>query len=96
MSRPKPSGWTFAWLLWLLAFLFVELPGAILPGKGETLSEHVWRWFRGPWRRGVIGAFMLALGAHFVFGASALWLLTAIPLVGVIVYSEFWERPNAM
>lgn len=94
--RRSPSRWTFVWLLWFLAFLLVELPGAILPGKGETLSEHVWRWFRGPWRRCVLAAFMVALTAHFVFGASAWWLLTAIPLAGVIVYAELFERRSSM
>ena len=87
----RPSGWSLAWLGWLLAFLFVELPGAILPGKGETLSEHVWRWCRGPWRRLVLAAFLVALTCHFVFGASAWWLLTAIPLATVIVWAEFVE-----
>jgi hypothetical protein len=89
--KHRPSGWSVAWLGWLLAFLFVELPGAILPGKGETLSEHVWRWFPTWPRRVIFAAFWLALGAHFVFGASAWWLLTAAPLVACIVWAEFVE-----
>jgi hypothetical protein len=37
----------------------------------------------------VLGAFMVALTAHFVFEASAWWLLTALPVVAVIVDSAF-------
>ena len=96
----RRSAWTWAWLAWLLLFLAIELPAAVRErgeprGKAwKTLSRHVWRWFPTWPRRAVFSSFWLALGAHFVFGASALWLLTAVPLVGVIVYAEFFERPR--
>jgi len=37
--------WTIGWLLWLGMFAAIE--GAALFNKesGDTLSEHVWRWF---------------------------------------------------
>jgi hypothetical protein len=37
--------YTTAWLLWLLAFGVIE--GKALANKepGDTLSEHVWKWF---------------------------------------------------
>jgi hypothetical protein len=79
---------------WLLAFLAVELP-AVRSERGtksaRTLSRHVWRWFSTWPRRVIFAAFWLALGAHFVFGASAWWLLTAAPLVACIVWAEFVE-----
>lgn len=39
------SGWTWAWLAWLAAFGVIE--GKALANKrdGDTLSEHVWKWF---------------------------------------------------
>jgi hypothetical protein len=90
----RPSRWTWAWLGWLAAFLAVEIPAAIrekrLGSGAMTLSRHVWFWFRG-WRRWILAAFLIALFAHLVFGASALWLLTAIPFVAVIVYSLIEE-----
>ena len=95
---PPRSAWTWAWLAWLLLFLAIELPAAVREhgepsGKAwKTLSRHVWRWFPTWPRRAVLSAFWIALGAHFVFGASALWLLTAVPLVGAIAYAEFFER----
>ena len=91
----RPAGWSLLWLGWLLAFLFVELPAAILPAKGDTLSEHVRRWFRGPWRRCILAAFMVALTCHFGFGASAWGLLTAVPVVACIVWAEFFEGSQA-
>jgi hypothetical protein len=94
-EREARGPWPWLWLAWLVAFLAVEIPAAIRKAKNDTLSEHVWRWFRGPWRRLVIGAFMVALTCHFVFGASALWLLTAVPVAALIVYAEFFERTRA-
>jgi len=87
----KRGPWRWLWIGWLVAFLLVEIPAAIRKAKLDTLSETVWAWFRGPWRRLVLAAFMVALTCHFVFGASAWWLLTAVPLVGVIVWAEFVE-----
>lgn len=39
------DNWTYAWLAWLAAFAVIE--GAALFNKkdGDTLSEHVWKWF---------------------------------------------------
>jgi hypothetical protein len=38
------SGWTVAWLLWGLMFTVIEAPAILNRTKGDTLSEHVWRW----------------------------------------------------
>ncbi|GAB2329242.1 hypothetical protein [Streptomyces variabilis] len=39
------TGWSWAWLAWLAAFAAIE--GKALTNKepGDTLSEHVRRWF---------------------------------------------------
>lgn len=39
------TGWTWLWLAWLGAFVAIE--GRALANKtpGDTLSEHVWKWF---------------------------------------------------
>lgn len=69
------SGWTVAWLLW--GAMFVAVEGAALLNKdyGDTLSEHIWKWFRikdkpRQWtvRRGVLAVFMTWLSVHFVAG----------------------------
>jgi len=39
------SGWTIAWLTWIAAFLAIEIPGLLNKTPGDTLSEHVWKWF---------------------------------------------------
>jgi hypothetical protein len=79
------SWYTWAWLLWLAWFLAVE--GVALANKrdGDTLSEHVWKWFhvrdpRPTWLvvvgRIVLGLFLLWLCLHLVFG----WLTPTHPL----------------
>lgn len=39
------TGWTWLWLIWIAGFLAVELPAAFNKQPGDTLSEHVWKWF---------------------------------------------------
>lgn len=37
--------YTLLWLLWLLAFLAIEIPAAVASYRGHpggTLSEHIW------------------------------------------------------
>lgn len=66
---------TIAWIAWGLAFVAIE--GKALANKqpGDTLSEHVWKWFdvRGKGKgwtfmRFALAAFMVWLTGHFVFG----------------------------
>jgi hypothetical protein len=42
------SIWTIGWLLWIGFFVIEE--GVALTNKvnGDTLSEHVWKWFAIP------------------------------------------------
>jgi hypothetical protein len=65
--------YTYLWIGWLLAFLGIEGFALARKEKGDTLSEHVWSWFsvkerKGgyKWRRGVLGAFLAWLVAHFM------------------------------
>lgn len=70
-------GYTAAWATWLLMFAAIE--GAALADKreGDTLSEHVWRWFsiknksRG-WRlrRAALLAFLAWITGHFMTGGE--------------------------
>ena len=98
MTVARRSGWTWSWIAWLLLFLAIELPAAVRErgtprGKSwKTLSRHVWMWFPTWPRRAALAVFWTALGAHFVVDASAVWLLTAVPVVALIVWGEFFER----
>jgi hypothetical protein len=70
--------WTTLWLVWFAMFLVVE--GAALFNKtaGDTLSEHVWKWFATGggvkmtgWvrlRRVVLMGFLAWLLVHFMSG----------------------------
>lgn len=67
--------YTVLWLIWLALFGAIE--GAAIANKkpGDTLSEHVWRWFsisdKGKgWRarRVTLLAFLVWLIAHFLTG----------------------------
>lgn len=40
------DGYTIAWLVWITAFLGIEGAALLDKSKGDTLSEHVWKWFR--------------------------------------------------
>lgn len=69
------SGWTVAWILWLAMFAAIEGAALINKGRGDTLSEHIWDWFRirdkpRQWtlRRGVLAVFLTWLLIHMVAG----------------------------
>jgi hypothetical protein len=71
------SGWTVAWLFWLLMFAAIELPALVNKRRGDTLSEHVWSWFavrdkpKGwVFRRLILILFLGWLVAHFVTGGA--------------------------
>lgn len=61
-------------------FLAIEIPGLLNREQGDTLSEHVWKWFAidkaktktgqklGQARRFVLLAFMAWLTLHFLSG----------------------------
>lgn len=40
------SGYTSAWVVWIIAFVGIEGAALIRKDKGDTLSEHVWKWFQ--------------------------------------------------
>lgn len=68
---------TSGWVVWLLMFGAIE--GVALANKtpGDTLSEHIWRWFSikhkgAGWRARRFGllAFLAWLVAHFLTGGA--------------------------
>lgn len=79
------SIWTGLWLMWGVAFLFIE--GVALSNRqfGDTLSEHFWKWLKvgdmaPTWvvwvgRAGVL-LFCAWLGLHLSFG----WFTPTHPL----------------
>ena len=69
------TGWTVAWLLWIGMFFAIEAPAILNKQKGDTLSEHVWKWFaiknKGNGyrsRRLVLVTFLVWVSIHFVTG----------------------------
>lgn len=69
------SGWTVAWLLWIAMFFVIEVPAIIRKAPGDTLTEHVRKWFstrdKSPqWRlrRLTLACFILWLAVHFFLG----------------------------
>lgn len=71
------SSYTSLWAVWIAMFVAVEGSALFRKEKGDTLSEHVWKWIgkRGyekpsgyKWRRGALGLFLAWLIAHFFFG----------------------------
>lgn len=71
------SAFTVAWILWIVAFVVIEYLAIRREAKGDTLTEHVVRWFstteRGmAWglRRLVLAAFLVWLTIHFFVGGA--------------------------
>lgn len=79
-----PDGlFTGLWVAWIAAFVVIEGVALVRKRRGDTLSEHTWRWFslKGdksklkPWqavlRFGFL-AFWAWLTLHFLTGGSFL------------------------
>lgn len=72
--------WSWLWVGWLAAFCTIEGPALFNKTVGDTLSEHVWKWFGtlrpsagqpSGWvrlRRFSLLAFLAWLLAHFLTG----------------------------
>ena len=57
------------WVAWLALFAVIEGAAILNKKKGDTLSEHVWKWFPKNTARGVaLVGFMAWLFWHFVSG----------------------------
>lgn len=68
-------GYTIAWIMWFVFFLVVEGFALFDKDRGDTLSEHIWKWFRindkprqWTWRRASLGIFLAWLLVHMVGG----------------------------
>lgn len=71
------SGWTWAWVLWGLAFAVIEGAALINKEQGDTLSEHLRKWFNtgskaGRW------AWLVTAGVFFA------WFVTHIAVQGSV------------
>lgn len=69
------SGWTAAWAMWIGMFAAIEAPAIFNKTPGDTLSEHVRRWFATrskprAWRlrRLALLFFLVWLAVHFFLG----------------------------
>lgn len=67
------DGFTIAWIMWLAMFGVIEGIALIRKDSGDTLSEHIWKWFSVKdkatgWqaRRGVLAVFLVWLTAHML------------------------------
>lgn len=73
-------GYTVAWLLWGAMFFVIEIPAILDKRSGDTLSEHLRKWFSTKdkswgWvaRRGVLALFFVWFIIHlFVDGPGPL------------------------
>jgi len=65
----KHSKYTWAWMLWVLAFGVIEYAAIKDKKKEDTLSEHVWKLgqIKGGKATGWNWAFRLGLGGLFVW-----------------------------
>jgi hypothetical protein len=69
------DGFTIAWVMWLAMFGVIEGVALVRKEPGDTLSEHIWKWFSvkekaAGWkaRRAVLTAFLAWLSAHMLGG----------------------------
>ena len=78
-----------AWIGWLVLFLVYEIYAAVSKQDDDTLSENVWLWFDEVWERAVLGVFMLALTAHFVFSTTVLPIIVLGPVLVFIIGRDY-------
>ncbi len=69
------TGWTFAWIIWILMFFAIEIPAIRNDTEGDTLSEHFAKWFRVDTLQG-------KLAWSVVWAAFGIWMLLHILLYG--------------
>lgn len=70
--------YTWLWIGWLLAFVGIEAVALINKDKGDTLSEHIWKWFsvkekgnpHRTFRMVCLGGFLAWLVTHFMTGGK--------------------------
>lgn len=69
------SAYTWAWIFWLVFFAVIEGTAIIDKDRGDTLSEHIWVWFKikdkprtWTWRRAALAVFLVWLLVHMVAG----------------------------
>jgi membrane-anchored glycerophosphoryl diester phosphodiesterase (GDPDase) len=75
------DGWTVAWIFWVAMFFVIEIPALINKTQGDTLSEHIRKWFsttdKTRWwiaRRAVLVLAMIWFLLHlFIPYVSHLW-----------------------
>lgn len=67
--------YTWAWIFWLAFFVVVEGVALVDKDRGDSFSEHVWKWFRitdkprqWTWRRIVLAGFLVWLLVHLTAG----------------------------
>ncbi len=69
------SLYTMAWIMWIAMFFVIEVPAIVNRKEGDTLTEHVRKWFStrtkpSQWRlrRLVLLFFLVWLVVHFFLG----------------------------
>ena len=80
------------WVGWLVLFLVYELYAARSKPSGDTLSEQVWHWFDTMPKRLLFSAFWVALGLHFVFGASVLPVVVFGAGIALVIVLHFLKE----
>lgn len=76
------EAFTIFWVVWALAAIPVEIWALIRKDRGDTLSEHVWKWFKVMddrptvwtwlWRVPLF-VFLAWLTGHLAFGWWTVW-----------------------
>jgi hypothetical protein len=69
------DGFAIAWILWIIAFLIIEIIAVVRKAPNDTLSEKVWAFFsvkdKSKWwrlRRALLAGFLIWLFLHFLSG----------------------------
>lgn len=69
--------WTILWILWIVAFIVIELAAILNDTKDDTLSEHFRKWFRTETKPGrtvwliVSGIFVAWFLVHIAVAGAA-------------------------
>jgi hypothetical protein len=76
VSKFRFTKWSVMWLIWLTAFLAIEIPAILNDEAHDTLSEHIWALTEISFFWWLVAGFLVWLLVHMLGPKTRKWLNT--------------------